>query len=227
MEYIVGENTEIAPTAVIGKGCKIGSHVKIHHFVVLYDGTEIGDGTEIFDHTVIGRPPKSSGNLVSKIEDEKDPVIIGKDTVIGASVIIYSGCVIGDRVMMGDGASLREGCIIKDNTLIARNVTLNHHVKLGTNSKIMDLTHITSRTIIEDNVFIGPGIMSANDNAMRLKGTPVTNQIVLKENSKLGAGAVILPDVKVGRSAIVGAQAVVSKDVPDNAKVMGIPAKEK
>jgi len=227
LNYEVGSNTQIAPTAVIGKDCKIGDNVIIHHYVVIYDGTEIGDGTEIFDHAVIGRPPKSSGNLVSKIEDKNIPVRIGKNTVIGAIAIIYSGCVLGDNVMIGDGASMREGCILEDKVLVAKYVTLNHHVTIKENSKIMDLAHITSRTIIEKNVFVAPGVMSANDNDMRIKGTPVTNQIVLNEECKIGAGAVILPNVKVGERAVVGAQAVVSRDVSADTRVMGIPAKER
>lgn len=225
--YSVGENTEIAETAVIGNGCKIGNNVKIHHFVVIYDETEIGDGTEIFDHAVIGRPPKSSGNLVSKISDVQPPVVIGKNTVIGALAVIYSDCKIGNNVLIADGASMREGCILKDKALLAKYVTLNHHVVVGENSKIMDLTHITSRTEIEKDVFIAPGVMSANDNSMRIKGEPVTSKIVLHEGSKIGAGAVLLPDVKIGENAVVGAQALVTKSVADNIRVMGIPAKEK
>ena len=227
LEYTVGEGCQIASTAVIGKGCKIGNHVTIHHFAVLYEGTEIGDDCEVFDHAVIGRPPKSTGNLISKIDNAIESVKIGNYSVIGAIAVIYAGCVIGDHVMIGDGASMREGCIIQDNALVAKYVTLNHHVSLGTNSKIMDLTHITSRTTIENNVFIGPGVMTSNDNEMRIKGSPVTNRIILHEGCKIGAGASILPNVKVGAGSIVGSQAVVSRDVKENTRVMGIPAKEK
>lgn len=228
MMYHIGENCNIAPTAVIGNGCKIGNNVIIHNFVVLYDGTEIGDNCEIFDHAVIGRPPKAAGILISKIEENLPPVTIGNKTVVGASAVIYSDCHIGNNVLICDLSSLREGCTVGDNTVIARLVTCNHHVTIGKNVKIIDVTHITSRTIIEDNVFIGVAVSTANDNNMRISGDkPTNNTIILKEGCKIGAGAVILPSIVVGENSVVGANSVVTKNVQNNTVVMGTPAREK
>lgn len=215
----------IAKTAVIGKDCKIGENVTIHDYVVIYDGVEIGDDTEIFDHSVIGRPAKKAANLISPIDDMTTPTKIGKRCVIGAHVIVYSNCQFGNDVLLGDGAAIREGAIVEDKVLIARYVTLNHHVTIGANSKIMDLTHITSRTIIQENVFIGPGINTANDNNMSIFGNPVNAVIEFKEGCKVGAGAVVLPNIKIGENSIVAAQALVSHDVNPNTIVKGIPAR--
>lgn len=226
--YKIGENCDIAPTAVIGEGCKIGNNVIIHNFVVLYPGTEIGNDCEIFDHAVIGRPPKAAGILISKIEENLPPVSIKDSTVIGASSVIYADCHIGNNVLICDLASLREGCTVGDNTVIARLVTCNHHVTIGNNVKIIDVTHITSRTIIEDNVFIGVAVSTANDNNMRISGEqPTNNTIILRNGCKIGAGAVILPSIEVGENSIVGANSVVTKNVDDNTLVMGTPAKER
>lgn len=222
-------NKQIAETAQIGENCKIGKDVIIHHNVVLYPETVVGDGTEIFDGAVIGRPPKGAGNLVHKLESSFDPVEIGQGCVIGSNAVIYADNKIGNNVLIGDGAQLREHGMIGDNALIARLCTTNHHVTVKENSKIMDMSHITARTVIEEDVFIGVGISTANDNNMRIRGNEVgeTNIITFKKGCKIGSGAMILPGITVGENAVVGAGSVVTKDVRDNTTVMGVPAKER
>ena len=222
----MNKENNISITANIGSGCKIGKGVIIHHNVVIYPGTIIGDGTEIFDGAVIGRPPKGAGNLVHKIEKNFDPVEIGQNCVIGSNAVIYASNKIGNNVLIGDGASLREGGVIGNNVVFSRLCTTNHHVTIKDDAKILDTTHITSRTVIEEEVFVGTGVNTTNDNRMTIKGTEVgdANIIVLKKGCKIGSGATLLPNVKVGENAIVGAGSVVTKDVPDDVTVMGIPA---
>ena len=228
-EVVKNGKLGISETAQIGSNCKIGDNVIIHHNVVIYDGTEIGDGTEIFDGAVIGREPKGTGNLNHKIEDTFAPVIIGKNCVIGANAVIYADNRIGDNVLIGDCALLREGCRIEEGALVARLTSFNHHVTVGKNVKIRDNCHITSRMVIEENVFIGCGISTANDNRMKVRASEVgpENSITLKKECKIGSGSTILPGVTVGENAVVGAGSVVSKSVPANTRVMGVPAKKK
>lgn len=227
--YTRGANCTISKSAIIEDGCIIGSNVIIHHNVVLYPNTIVGDGTEIFDGAVIGRPPKGAGNLVHKIEDNFEPVKIGKDCVIGANAVIYADNKLDNNVLIGDGAQLREGCRIGKNVIVARLCTFNHHVTVKDNSKIIDTSHITARTIIEENVFIGTGVLTANDNRMTIKGSEVgENSIIhLKKGCKIGSASMILPGIVIGENAIVGAGSVVTKNVNSNIRVMGVPAKEK
>lgn len=103
-------------------------------------------------------------------------------------------------------------------TRIGKNVFINH------GCSFLDLGGIT----IEDNVLIGPQVKLVTENhpldpATR-KGL-ITKPILVKQNAWIGAGATILPGVTIGENSIVAAGAVVSKDVPDNTVVGGIPAK--
>jgi len=226
---IIGEDCEIAPTAVLGKGCKLGNKVIIHHGAVLYDGIIIGDNVEIFENSVIGRPPKSAGNIVSKMKSAFEPVTIGNNSVIGAGVVIYAECRIANNVLLGDNMSMRECCVVEEYALLARLVTLNHHVTVGHHSKIMDATHITAHSTLEDNVFIGVNVSTTNDSSMRISGAEVGihGGITFKSGCKIGSGSIFLPGITVGESAVVAAGAVVTKNVLSNVTVMGMPARER
>lgn len=226
---IIGEGCILPPSVTVGEGCVLGEQVLLHENVVLYPGTKVGDHTEIFDNTVIGRPPRSAGNLVHQIGNTFLPVIIGNDCVIGCDVVLYAESVLGDHVLIGDGAKIRENACLEDYVLVAMNCTLNHHVTIKKGSKVMDLSHITARTMVQENVFMGALIATSNDNKMRLKGSEVgeANIISLKTGAKIGSGAILLPGVQIGHDAIVGAGSVVTKDVPGETRVMGIPARER
>ena len=220
---ILGDNCQIGNFCSIGKHCILGDQVVIHNNVTLYPGTVIGSGTEIFDGAVIGRVPKNCGNLVHKLASSYGPVKIGENCAIGSNVVIYAETIVGNQVLIGDGVCIREGNQLGDRVLIAMNCTINHDSIIGAGSKVMDLSHITANSVL------GVTVTTMNDNTMRLSGIEVgkSSQIEIGLNSRIGSGAVILPNKKIGANAFVGACALVTHDVPDGIRVMGIPAKEK
>ena len=91
----------------------------------------------------------------------------------------------------------------------------------------MDNTHITGNAVIEEDVFISVLVATTNDNTMGREeyDEDCTRGPYIKRNTTIGAAANILPNVVVGENCIVGAGAVVTKDIPDNKVVMGVPAK--
>lgn len=111
--------------------------------------------------------------MLHKIAETFTPAVIGTSCVIGANVVIYAQTTLGNHVLLGDGVAIREGCVFGGDSLVAMNCTFNHNVTSGKRSKVMDLSHITADTVIEEDVLVGVGVSSANDNKMRLKGEKV------------------------------------------------------
>lgn len=217
----------ISKNAVIYEGVKIGKNVTIKDFVVIHSGVIIEDNVEIMEGSIIGRIPKGAGATSRNTYSEYKTVIIGNGTVISPNCIIYTDVKIGKNTLIGDGATIREQCEIGEKCIISRLVSVNYNTKIGNRTKIMDNTHITGNMIIGNNVFISVLVATTNDNNIGTKGYSDDRVIgpIIEDNVLIGAGANILPGVRVGEGSIVGAGALVTRDIPVKKVVMGQPAK--
>lgn len=126
------------------------------------------------------------------------------------------------------------GCEIGDETKIGAFVEIQKNAKVGKYCKVSSHTFICEGVVIEDQVFIGHGVMFINDSyprATTVEGSLQTEadwkveSTVVEKGASIGTGATILSNIKVGENAIVGAGSVVTKDVPSNAIVAGNPAR--
>src|SRR5271165_3383612 len=126
------------------------------------------------------------------------------------------------------------GCEIGDETKIGAFVEIQKNATVGKRCKISSHTFICEGVTIEDNVFIGHGVMFINDSYPRATAADGNLQTeadwkvertVIKKGASLGSGATILCGVAIGENAIVGAGSVVTKDVPAGSIVAGNPAK--
>lgn len=222
---IVDNDVEISPFVFISENVKIGKGVVIHPHVTIMDGVIIGDGVEIFPGAYIGKKPKGKALDTHNVFVEK--VSIGRGSTIGTNAVIYYGDIIGEENMIGDGVSIRENVIIGKHCIIGRNSTINYGSKIGNYVKIMDLSHITARVVIHDEVFIGPHVCMADDNGFGKDAILSANSggAEIFENVNIGEGAKLLPNVKIGKNAVVAAGAVVTKNIDEGMTVMGVPAK--
>jgi acetyltransferase-like isoleucine patch superfamily enzyme len=146
---------------------------------------------------------------------------------------------IADDVKLGQDVRLSKfinlyGCEIGDETKIGAFVEIQKNAAIGRRCKISSHTFICEGVTIEDNVFIGHGVMFTNDSyprATSLEGKLQTEadwtveKTVVKQGASIGTGSTILPNICIGENAIVGAGSVVTKDIPANAIVVGNPAK--
>lgn len=133
---------------------------------------------------------------------------IGNNTNIWQYVVILPGAIIGDD------CNICSHCFIENDVIVGDDVTVKSGVQLW------------DGIVVEDGVFIGPNVTFTNDKYPRSKQYPNTfSKILVKSGASIGAGAVILPSITIGSRAMVGAGSVVSRSVPDNAIVVGNPAR--
>jgi len=135
---------------------------------------------------------------------------------------------VGKDVKICDFVNLYE-CQIDDETLIGTFVEIQRGVKIGKKCRVQSHTFICEGVTIEDEVFIGHGVMFINDRRPTIKKTLSKTwklePVIIKEGAIIGSGAVIMGGVTVGRGAFIGAGAVVTKDVSDGDIVIGVPAR--
>ncbi|MEO0185271.1 MAG: acyltransferase [candidate division WOR-3 bacterium] len=126
------------------------------------------------------------------------------------------------------------GCEIGDGTKIGTFVEIQKNARIGKNCKISTHTFICEGVTIEDNVFVGHNVTFINDKYPRATNPDGSMQTeadwkvvptLVKRGASIGSSATILCGVTIGENAIVGAGSVVTKDVPDNATVAGVPAR--
>lgn len=223
----ISDTAQIAKTAVIHDNVEIEDNVVIHDYVVIYPNTLIKSGTEIFDHCVIGKPPASPGITSRELKKELPRLVVGENCVLSPGVVLYTGSAIGSRCLLGDFCSIREECRVGDRCIVSRNVSVNYHTQIGDDTKIMDNTHITGNMKIGNHVFISTLVATTNDNTMGRQEyrEEHVRGAVIEDGATIGAAANILPGVSIGANAIVGASALVTRDVPRDKVVMGIPAR--
>lgn len=126
------------------------------------------------------------------------------------------------------------GCSIDDNSRVGAFVEIQKGASIGKNCKISSHTFICEGVHIQDNVFVGHGVMFTNDlfpRATNPDGSPQTEadwklvETFVKKGASIGSNATIICGITIGENALIGAGAVVTKDVPANTVVAGNPAK--
>jgi UDP-2-acetamido-3-amino-2,3-dideoxy-glucuronate N-acetyltransferase len=152
---------------------------------------------------------------------------------IHPSADVSPQAIIGAGTRVWHQAQVREGAQIGENCIIGKGVYIDFDVGIGNNVKIQNGACIYHGSAVEDGVFIGPGVILTNDKVPRAinpDGSLKTDAdwqlspISIERGASIGAGAVVLPGVRVGEFAMVGAGAVVTRDVPAHALVYGSPA---
>jgi len=146
-------------------------------------------------------------------------VKIGKGTTIYPLTIIESQVTIGKNCSIGPFARLRKGTKLKDSASIGNFVEVVRST-VSSGSKAKHLTYLGD-TFVEEEVNIGAGTIIANYDGKN------KNKTVIKKGAFIGSGSILVAPVKIGKRAVTGAGAVVTKnrDVPDDTIVIGIPAK--
>jgi acetyltransferase-like isoleucine patch superfamily enzyme len=154
-------------------------------------------------------------------------VTIGDGVLIGGHVVIHAGVEIGDGARIGDHAQLRDRARIGPGTTVGSYSCVDPDVMVGARVSVQTRCYITGGTVVEDDVFVGPGVTLTNDNTMNRHGPEKEFEgPLLRRACRVGGGSTICPGVEIGEEAFVAAGAVVAADVAPRAVVVGVPARQ-
>lgn len=185
----------------------------------IHEGVVLGEGALVEDFCLVGVPPRgrSEGEL---------PTRIGPGACIRSHTVIYAGNTIGASLQTGNKVNIRESNTIGEDVSIGTMSVIEHHVNIGDRVRIHTQAFIPEFSVLEEGCWIGPNVVLTNARYPQSPGAKESLRgPIIRRGAKIGANATLLPGVEVGAHAVVGAGAVVVRDVPPGAVVVGNPAR--
>jgi UDP-2-acetamido-3-amino-2,3-dideoxy-glucuronate N-acetyltransferase len=221
----IAADVTLGPGAVVYGDAEIGAGSSVGAGSVIHGGVRIGQRCLIEEGAVLGKVPRLRAG--SRARGEVGPLIVGDAVTVCCGAVVYAGAQIGEQVIIGDQAHVRERAFIGASTVVGRGSTVDFAARVGARVSIQTLVYVCAGAVVEDDVFIGPGAISTNDDTMgRHPSSDPLRGPVLRRGCRIGAGAVLTPGTVVGEEAFVAAGAVVTSDVAARAVVMGVPGRE-
>jgi acetyltransferase-like isoleucine patch superfamily enzyme len=212
---------------MVEDGARIGADVSLASSAVVLGDTVVGDGCVIEEFAVLGKRPRlRAGSSAAAAALELGPLVLSEGVTVCCGAVVYAGARVGAGAIIGDQAQVRERAIVGPGTVVGRGSAVDFGASVGSRVSIQTGVYVTAGTVVEDDVFLGPGALMTNDDTMgrhpRGEGLAAP---VLRRACRIGGGAVLVPGVEIGEEAFVAAGAVVTRDVPARAVVMGSPAR--
>jgi acetyltransferase-like isoleucine patch superfamily enzyme len=153
------------------------------------------------------------------------PLTLGEGASLRSGTVIYAGSRIGPRLQTGHGVVIREQNVIGADVQVWSNTVIDYGCRIGDRVKIHANCYVAQFTVLDDDVFLAPGVTFANDlypgderSAALMTGPH------LEAGAQIGVNVTILPYIRIGAGAIIGAGAVVTRDVPAGFVAYGNPA---
>jgi acetyltransferase-like isoleucine patch superfamily enzyme len=175
---------------------------------------EAGEDCQIQDGAQVGL----------KYKDGCGPVRLGAHARIRSGTVIYGDVTAGDHFQTGHHAMIRAETEIGHHVVVGTNVVIEGLVTIGSFVKIEANCFIPTHCTIGTRVFLGPGVTVTNDRyPLRLRDSYVPEGCILEDDVTIGGAVVLCPGVRVGARSFVAAGAVVTKDVPPDSLVIGVP----
>jgi acetyltransferase-like isoleucine patch superfamily enzyme len=197
----------------------------VHPTAIVHEGTILGDGVRVLEYAVVGKQP-TLGAASTARREPLPPAQIGAGTVVSTGAIVFAGSRVGANCIVGDQSCIRERVELAEDCILGRGSLIENDTTVGAGTRIQAGAYITAYSTLEEDVFIAPCVVTTNDNFM---GRTEERRALMKgptirRGARVGGGAIICPGVEIGEDAFFGAGAVVTKDVPARAVVIGSPA---
>ena len=218
--------SELAPGLLLGENVELPDGIELGGNVVIHSGTVLADGVRIQDGAVLGKPlalgPRSTAS-----REAPGGLKVGEGATICAGAVVVAGARIAGGAVVADQAHVRERAEVGEGAVVGRGSAVDNDVTIGARVRIQSNCYITAFSVLEDDVFVGPGVTLTNDDTMARHGPDFALRgATLRRAGRIGGGVVICPGVEVGEEAFVAAGAVVVADVPARAVMMGVPARQ-
>jgi acetyltransferase-like isoleucine patch superfamily enzyme len=212
------------PGLLVGEDVRIGDGVSFGAYVVIHEGTTVGDGCVIEDHAVLGKRPRLARG--SSAKGDVGSLRIAERVTVCSGAVLFAGASIASEVILGDQSFVRERSSVGAGSVIGRGSVVDNDVLIGQRVRIQTGVYLTAFTLVEDDVFVGPGASTTNDHTMSRHGPEMPLRgAILRRACRIGGGTVLTPGVEVGEEAFLAAGAVLTKDLPPRAVAMGVPAR--
>lgn len=178
------------------------------------------------DLVVLGKRPRLRAGSSAARDEDPGSLILEESVTVCCGAVVYAGTRIGAGAIIGDQAQVRERVTIGTGTIVGRGSAVEFDSRIGSHVKIQSSVYVTAGALVEDDVFLGPGVLTTNDDTMgrHVPGEPLRGP-VLRRACRVGSGAVLVPGVEIGEEAFVAAGAVVTRDVTARGVVIGVPAR--
>jgi UDP-3-O-[3-hydroxymyristoyl] glucosamine N-acyltransferase len=221
----IAGDVQIAPGAVIHEHVRIGAGSRIGSGAVIHSGTELGENCLIEDVAVLGKRPRLREGS-SAAGTRIGPLVLEASVTVCCGAVVYAGAHIGERAIIGDQSQVREGARIGAGSVVGRASCLDFGAQIGARVLIQTGVYVTGGSVVEDDVFLGPGVVTTNDHAMgrHVAGEPLLGP-TFRRACRVGGGVVLVPGVEIGEEAFVAAGALVTHDVRPRDVVLGVPAR--
>ncbi len=162
-----------------------------------------------------------SGARVESDAHVHHSVVLGPDSYVGHGAVISEGCRIAERAKVWHYANVLRDCEIGADSMVGAYVQLDPEVRIGRRVRIQPHTIVSTADVLDD-VYIGPHVIVAN---MPYPPGRRFVRATIEEGVIIAMSAILLPGVRIGKRAVIGAGAVVTRDVPSESLVFGNPAR--
>jgi acetyltransferase-like isoleucine patch superfamily enzyme len=154
-----------------------------------------------------------------------EPLVLGAGARLRSGTVLYDGSRIGRGLQTGHGVVIREACEVGDDVSVWTNSVIDYGCRIGDRVKIHCNCYVAQYSELEDDVFLAPGVMVAND---LYPGDRRSAQLMagprIGAGAQIGVNVTILPFVRIGAGALIGAGSVVTRDIPAAVVAFGNPA---
>jgi acetyltransferase-like isoleucine patch superfamily enzyme len=203
----------ISPLSIIEPNVIMGENCTVEAFSILRSGVVLGDRVKISSHCDIGIPtPLASSNRL----------VIGSNSIIRSHSVLYIGSNIGNCFTTGHNVIIRENSDIGSHVQVGTSSDIQGDCSIGNYTRLQSNVHICKKTKIGEFVWLFMGVVFTNDDN---PPSDIRIGAIVQDFAVIATKTTLLPGVIIGYGSLVGANSLVSKNVPPEMVAIGIPAR--